>query len=420
MTDDAERLRAALNLYNEGDLSRAQMLLEMLDPDSLGPDLRVEALYLLGLVYTRRGDPMEAGQCFNSCVRIDRRFFPAFDAWGNLLLSLGDTHGAVEKYRRALAIALPEQSPHVLYNYGQALLRGGYPVRALRKFRESFRRRKHHDAAYMAGVTFLRLGREQGARKWMQRALDLDPANARNHTGYGNALALAGRLEDAIAHYQLAIDRDAACSEAHYNWALALARQGDFARAVQRCKHGLRANPRGFELLAHQAYCLRRMGAYDAALQTARRMRQVMAAAGNRETGAEFADTITVNEAACLRALGRAQQARARLIEQLRTARDASPQSLAELRHQEGKRIRNARCFELTLSARVPSPGYGSAHRPYRRTYWVIASSMKAARRMARELEPTEADVRFEEASGSAALPEADQGVVDRSRAMPI
>lgn len=420
MSDDAERLRAALSLYHEGDLSRAQMLLEMLDPDTLGPDLRVEAMYLLGLVYTKRGDAMEAGQCFNACVRIDKRFFPALDAWGNLLLNLGDTHGAVEKYRRALAVASPEHSPHVLLNYGQALLRGGFYARALGKFRESYRRHESPDAAYMAGVTYLQLGRAQGARKWMQRALDLDPANARNHTGYGNALALAGHVEDAIAHYQLAIDRDSNCTEAHYNWALALAKQGDFARAAQRCKRGLRTNPRGFELLAHQAYCLRRMGAYDAALQTARRMRQVMATADDSTLKAEFADTITVNEAACLRALGRGHQARARLIEQLRGARDASRQTLAELRHQDAKRLRDAQRYELTLTVRLPAADYGAAPRPYRRTYWVIAASLKAARRMVRELEPAEAEVRFEEHSSAPALAEADQGVVERSRATPI
>jgi tetratricopeptide (TPR) repeat protein len=191
---------------------------------------------------------------------------------------------------------------------------------------------------------------------------------------------------------------------------------------VRHCKAGLRINRDGFELLAQQAFCLRQMGAYDAALATTKRMRQVIETAGNADRKPEFIDLLVANEAASLRALGRNQQARARLLERLRESREPCPHSLAELRYHDLKRLKEARRYELTLTARLPANPYQQeehnlpAH--YRRSYWVIAESLTAARRMARELEPREAELRFEpNAASGERLTDVDRGVLERSAA---
>ena len=424
MRSEEDKLRQALELYREGDLTRAEMLLETLNPDELEPGLHVEAHYLWGLVLAKRGDPLEAAQHFQSCIKLNQRFFPALDAWGNVLANLGDSRGAIEKYKRALAVAAPDQSAHVLHNYGQVLLRGGYVLRALRKFREASKRNPNsHDAAYHTGLCFHQLKRPRGALKWMQAAIELAPGSARNRVGCGNVLADMQRFEEAEQQYAKALELDPDCADAHYNWAVSRARQGDYAGAVRHCKQGLRANPDGFELLAQQAYCLRQMGAYDAALQTAKRMRQALERAASAERRAEFTDLTAANEAASLRALGRTQQARNRLLEQLRGAREPSRHSLAELRYHDLRRLPEARRFELTLNVRLPRPAYGeeesSLSRRYQRTYWVIADSLKEARRMARELEPPEAELRFDaEVNTSERLSEADRGIIERSPAI--
>ena len=105
MKPESDKLREALNLYREGDLTRAEMLLESIDIDDLDPDLHVETNYLWGLVLARRGDALEAAHRFQLCVKQEPRFFPALDAWGNVLANLGDSRGAIEKYKRALAVA---------------------------------------------------------------------------------------------------------------------------------------------------------------------------------------------------------------------------------------------------------------------------------------------------------------------------
>jgi len=424
MQAEADKIRQALELYREGDMTRAEMLLETVDFDSLPAELHVEAHYLWGLVNARRGDALEAAHCFQTCIKLDQRFFPALDAWGNVLANLGDSRGAIEKYKRALAVAAPQQSAHILCNYGQVLYRAGYSLRALRKFREAFKRDPaSRDAAYMTGQCFVRLRRARGALKWMRMATDLDPADARARVGLGTALLAAGKHADAEAAFRRALELDPGCADAHYNWAVSLAQRGEYAKAVRQCKAGLRVNSHGFELLAQQAYCLRQMGAYDAALATGRRMRQVLAHAGNADRKQEFLDVLTANEAASLRALGRGQHARARLLELLRESRGPCPHSLAELRYHNLRRLKEARKFELTLIARLPRNEFiqeeGGPPPRYRRSYWVIAESLTAARRLARELEPPEAELRFEpDVASGEKLTEVDRGVVERSPAV--
>lgn len=421
---EADKLRQALELYREGDLTRAEMLLEAIDFDSLGGDLHVEANYLWGLVQARRGDPLEAAHRFQLCIRLDQRFFPALDAWGNVLANLGDSRGAIEKYKRALAVATPEQSGHILHNYGQVLLRAGYALKALQRFREAFKRNpQSQDDAYMTGICYLRLKRTRGALKWMRIAVEMEADSARNHVGYGNALLGGKRYSEAEAEYRKALDLDADCADAHYNWAVSLAEQADYAKAVRQCKQGLRINKDGFELLAQQAFCLRQMGAYDAALQTAKRMRQVIEKAGNADRKPEFLDVLVANEAASLRAISRGQQARHRLLEQLRESREPCQHSLAELRYHDLRRLPQGRRYELTVNVRRERLPYSEDESllpaNYHRTYWVVADSLKEARRIVRELEPQDAELRFDpDIASGPKMKDVDQGVLERSPAI--
>jgi hypothetical protein len=56
----------------------------------------------------------------------------------------------------------------------------------------------------------------------------------------------------------------------------------------------------------------------------------------------------------------------------------------------------------------------------YNRTYWVISDSLKDARQQVRELEPPDADLRFDpDVVTVERYPEADRGVVERSPAIP-
>lgn len=412
----ANKLRQALDLFREGDFPRAQMLLETLPLEELDNDLQVEAHYLWGRVLVSRGDPMEAAQHFQACVKLSPRHVPALDAWGNVLAGMGDARGAIEKYRRVLSLAPAEQHAHVLFNYATVLLQSGAYMRALKRFRECFKRdNRRADAAYGAADCYLRLNRSQGALKWLRIAESLEPKAARIQVAMGNALASAGKSEKAMACFAKAIEFDAACSDAYYNWAVALARAEDYVGAIKKCKAGLKHAPDSFELHVEHLFCLRKMGAYDAALQVAIRARQALKGAPNDRRG-EFSDLVACNEAVCLRELGEGERARAVLRDFLRESPESARHCVAELRYSRQERLAKASRFEMTLYVKRSEYAEEGGAASYSRVYWVIARDLEQARQFARELEPAQAEVRFgEDTRVIEELANADAGAVERT-----
>ncbi len=100
------------------------------------------------------------------------------------------------------------------------------------------------------------------------------PGNAAARNNYGNILALAGRPEEALAHYEAAIRLDPGYADAYYNAGNALTRLGRRPEAITRYEQALRAKPnmpdaqtafgialedagRGDEAVAHYEQALR-------------------------------------------------------------------------------------------------------------------------------------------------------------------
>ncbi|HRJ76978.1 MAG: hypothetical protein HPKKFMNG_01487 [Planctomycetes bacterium] len=414
-----QMLRQALELYRENDFPRAQMLLETLPMDDLESELQIEAHYLWGRVLVSRGEPLEAATHFQACLKLKPRYFPALDAWGNVLASMGDARGAIEKYRRVLSIAPKQNHAHVLFNYGSVLLRHGATMRALKRFRDCFKLdQRRADAAYGAGDCYLRLQKPKGAVKWLRIAASLEPKEARIQVALGNAYSMAGKHDLAVAGYRQAIELDASYADAWYNWAVALARRGLFVEAIKQCKAGLKHSPEAFELHVEQLFCLRKLGAFDAALQVAKRAWAVLSQSQS-ERKAGFADLVACNEAACRRELGRLREARQGLMAFLGQSPDPCPHSVAELRYASMRRLPKAVRAELTLHVRQEGAPDEALPPRYSRHYWVVAKDMAEARELARQLEPAGAEVEFDkDARVLEELKDADTGVVERTQAL--
>ncbi len=70
------------------------------------------------------------------------------------------------------------------------------------------------------------------------------PANHRAHLYYANALVLAGRPAEAVAHYRTATNLTPTDPEPWANLSLALGQTGDFPAAITAAETALRLNPR--------------------------------------------------------------------------------------------------------------------------------------------------------------------------------
>ncbi len=76
-----------------------------------------------------------------------------------------------------------------------------------------------------------------------QKAVSLDPDDARAHNNFGIALAGAGRVSDAIGEYQKSLALNAHSSQTENNLGSALAQAGNLAEAQQHFAMALEINP---------------------------------------------------------------------------------------------------------------------------------------------------------------------------------
>jgi tetratricopeptide (TPR) repeat protein len=92
--------------------------------------------------------------------------------------------------------------------------------------------------------------------KW-EKALELDPDDARANNGMGIALGLLGRSEEAIRYFQKATQIDGSFFEAYYNLGVLLSRENRFNEAIDAWQNTIRLRPtfsEGHENLGYAFY----------------------------------------------------------------------------------------------------------------------------------------------------------------------
>ena len=127
-------------------------------------------------------------------------------------------------------------------NLGAALFNQGKIEEAINHYYQAVQIRPDYERAYFnLGNGFAELGNIDAARRYYAKAPSFKPAEARNNLG--RALAIQGRIEDAIANYLEALSLKPELAEAHNNLGDALARQGKFDEAIGRFSMALALDP---------------------------------------------------------------------------------------------------------------------------------------------------------------------------------
>jgi len=87
LVDDLEAIGEALDLYADGDLRSALLILERLEEEGRVPNEfpSPEFYYLLGMCRGRRGDPAGSFAAFEYALSLDTEFAPAIEAKGRLV-----------------------------------------------------------------------------------------------------------------------------------------------------------------------------------------------------------------------------------------------------------------------------------------------------------------------------------------------
>jgi tetratricopeptide (TPR) repeat protein len=93
------------------------------------------------------------------------------------------------------------------------------------------------------GYALGRRGALDGARRHLERALELRPQSPRAHVGLGNVLASSGHPDEAVAHYGEALAMDPESEHALANLGFTLAGQGRTDEAIALYRRALAVDP---------------------------------------------------------------------------------------------------------------------------------------------------------------------------------
>lgn len=153
----------------------------------------------------------------------------------------GDHAGAERAFRRGLQIA-PDNA-ELRNALGWTLFQAGRTGEAVAEYQRALtlnpKQAKAHNNLALAMVE---LDDFEGAARHFQASLDIEPA-AEIYSDLGFAKARLGRSEEALADYRKALALDPDCASAHINLAVLSVQSGDFAAAESHYRKALAGRP---------------------------------------------------------------------------------------------------------------------------------------------------------------------------------
>lgn len=202
--------------YREGDFDHASPLLQSLVEDN--PD-DINVLYLAQRVYTEM-----AGDIVNKLAVEAPGSARMQEVIAERLVNEGDIQGAIEHYKKALAI-----DPHlagVHFELGESILQltpADPRAQAEAEKEIETARAKEGDSAaiecQLGRIALLRADAEQ-AHVHYQRAFQFSPGNAEAQLGLGSVLMKMQKPQEALKYLRMAVQTDPLNSEAHYQLAM--------------------------------------------------------------------------------------------------------------------------------------------------------------------------------------------------------
>lgn len=187
--------------------------------------------YQLGLALMRLGRLEEAGDSFVLATCFDTSMVPAYYALALVEDKQGKLDQALESIDRALRIESGNADANNLR--GALLVRSGDLDAARQSFERAIASAPEHARAHsnLGYILFRDFGEYELGAEHIERALALDPGNARFECNFSMVLAHRGELDATIELCDRLLAADPSMDEARLNRGLALLKLGRFDRA---------------------------------------------------------------------------------------------------------------------------------------------------------------------------------------------
>ena len=184
----------------------------------------------------------DVGTLWGYAVQRDPKSFAAQNQFGVVLENRGDVAGALEYFRRA--VALQPGTPQAILNVGCMLLESGHPAEATDQFRQALKFAPGYALAhYNLGAALANAGHLDEAIAEYQQSLRLQPMDSEAENYLALTLLQAGRKDEALAHFARAVRISPGYAVAEFDWGLALLQAHDAPEAARHFAQAVHINP---------------------------------------------------------------------------------------------------------------------------------------------------------------------------------
>lgn len=250
MTD--EDLMTAVQYHRAGRFEEAEQIYRQVLQADPG---QADALHLLGVLASQRGDDERAVEFIERAIRSDEHQASFHNNLARALYRLGRCAEAILAYQRALRLKPDDAS--TLIDMGVALRMQGWVAEAIAAYERALQLQPDYPEAHNNLGNVLRTqGRVAEAILCYERALRLRPDFAEAHNNLGIALKDQGRMPEAIAAYERALQLRPDYPEAHDNLGNALRTHGRIVEAVECYRRAVELWPNNAEAHSSLVYSL--------------------------------------------------------------------------------------------------------------------------------------------------------------------
>ena len=193
-----------------------------------------------------QGDTVGAAEHYRRAIALQPDYAPAYNNLGVMQRASGNLEDAITTYRQALA--LKGDYPDAHYNLANALLAKNLPQEAADHFKIALQSIPDSaGAANNLGIALSAQNRTGDAVAAFRAAVAAEPNSAIAHRNLADALSSAGQVDEAVSEFQRAMALDPSDPSAHYNLGVVLLEAGRSAEAVGVLRQAVALAPSSVE-----------------------------------------------------------------------------------------------------------------------------------------------------------------------------
>lgn len=179
-------------------------------PEQSDAQKRARIRLQLAMEYYEQRQLTVALEEIRNALQADADFSDAYNVRALIYMDLGETRLAQENFQQAMRLA--PDNPDLSNNYGWFLCQSDRPAQGIAYFEAALKNRAYQSPAKAltnAGVCSMKLKDFESAGRYLQRAFQIDPANAVTNLNLARVLYARGEADKARFYLERIIKTDA-------------------------------------------------------------------------------------------------------------------------------------------------------------------------------------------------------------------